>query len=443
MVTTIWSSIYIPGVKMVSKIKILNEFENSSTYAEFNEILKDYLTIISQGEKTVIDGEEYVGITEREEDYKNILDIIPNLLEQKTNINSILKNKKCILDVFAIREAKNGLCQFKDDPKLYEKFLENLNHYFNFSVSDYTFLVPTNLLIDTDSFFNDLNKILKVFKLEILNPQILTSIVQLPPKKSYDDKTDDSFAPDPDDIKNALKLMEKFPLVLKIDIRAQMRGYAHKEGINRVKSFLGYIAHVDKYQTTSEYFGVFDEYNIINLNYGPFIIIKDKMINWPIFGLEDKIQTRLKLSNQVISEEKFNIMLDVCEKYLQQIKKETLKNLLFKSFSVYYDACSDKTMEYSFLKFWNITENLIKSNRPVPDPELLEIMKQFLNGYLSMRVDFIYGKRNDLVHNGYTENITDSDRNLSKLMADLFIHDAVINMKDLKNRKEYAQHILN
>lgn len=428
---------------MVSKIKILNEYKNESTYAEFNEILKDYLTIISQGEKTVIDGEEYVGITEREEDYKNILDIIPNLLEQKTNINSILKNRKLILDVFAIREAKNGLWQFKDDPELYEKFLDNLNHYFDFSVSDYTFLVPTNLLIDTDSFVNDLNKILKVFELEILNPRILTSIVQLPPKNSDDDKTDDSFAPDPDDINNALKLMEKFPLVLKIDIRARMRGYAHKEGINRVKSFLGYIAHMDKYQTTSEYFGDFDEYNIINLNYGPFIIIKDKMIDWPIFGLEDKIQTRLKLSNQVISEEKFNIMVDVCEKYLQQIRRETLKNLLFRSFSLYYAACSDKTLEYSFLKFWNITEYLIKSNSSIPDPELLEIMKQFFHDYLSMRVDFIYDKRNDLVHKGFTESITDSDRNLSKLMADLFINDAVLNMKDLNNRKEYEQHLIN
>jgi hypothetical protein len=77
----------MPGVKMVSKIKILKEFENDSTYAEFNRILKDLFSIISKGEKTEIDGETYLGITEKQEDYKNILDIIPNLLEQKININ--------------------------------------------------------------------------------------------------------------------------------------------------------------------------------------------------------------------------------------------------------------------------------------------------------------------------------------------------------------------
>ncbi|AUB56033.1 hypothetical protein [Methanobacterium subterraneum] len=424
---------------MVSKIKILKEFENDSTYTEFNEILKDLFSIISKGKKTESDGEIRVGIKERQEDYKNILDIIPNLLEQKTNIESILYRKKCIMDMFAISDSIKGLKEYKDDAKLYAKFLDNLDNYFRLDNSDYTFIVPVNLVIEADDYLDDLNKIVNVFGLEILKPTALPRIVKLPTPSA--DNPNDLFVPDSDDVEKALKVMEDFPLLLKADIQARMRGYAHNEIIKRIKSFLGYIVYMDKYLASSEYFGDFDEYNIINLNYGPVLIIKDKMINWPILGLEDKLKTKLNLPNEVISGKKFNSMLDVCEKFLKEIKKETLKNLLFRSFSVYYAACSDKTLEYSFLKFWNITEYLIKSNSRVSDSELLNVMKQFFQNYLTMRVDFIYEKRNDLVHKGFTESITDSDRNLSKLMADLFINDAIIQMKNFNTRGEYEQHL--
>ncbi len=424
---------------MVSEIKILKEFENNSTYAEFNGILKDLFSIISNGKKTEIDGKTYSSITKRQEDYKNILDIIPNLLEQKTNINSILQRKKCVLDMFAITESIKGLKKYKNDAKLYAKFLDNLDNYFRIENSDYSFIVPVNLIIDANNHLDDLNKIVNVFGLEIFNPKTLPKIIKIPPPST--DNSDDLFVADPEDVKKALKVMKDFPLLLKADIKTKMRGYAHKEVINRVKSFLGYIVHMDKYLASSEYFGDFDEYNIINLNYGPILIIKDKMIKWPISGLEDKFKTKLNLPREVISEKKFKIMMDVCEKFLKEIKKETLKNLLFRSFSVYYAACSDKTLEYSFLKFWNISEYLIKSNSSLTDSELLDVMKKFFQGYLYMRIDFIYEKRNDLVHKGFTESITDSDRNLSKLMADLFINDAVVQMKNFNNRKEYVQHL--
>jgi len=66
-----------------AKIKINNEFNQQSTFDEINSLIKDYLEIREQGEPTTIDGEKYIGITERQEDYVNILDIIYNLLEEK------------------------------------------------------------------------------------------------------------------------------------------------------------------------------------------------------------------------------------------------------------------------------------------------------------------------------------------------------------------------
>ena len=54
---------------------------------------------------------------------------------------------------------------------------------------------------------------------------------------------------------------------------------------------------------------------------------------------------------------------------------------------------------------------------------------------------FIYDKRNDLVHKGFSDRILDSDRNLSKWIADLFLIDTITNVKNLSNKKEYKKHL--
>jgi len=92
-------------------------------------------------------------------------------------------------------------------------------------------------------------------------------------------------------MQKALELLRKFPLLIKVNIPARMMEYAFKESINRIKSFLGFICHVVKLGVDIEYFGEFDEYNIIDLTYGPiFIVVEDKKLFWPVLSLEDKVQ---------------------------------------------------------------------------------------------------------------------------------------------------------
>jgi len=68
-------------------------------------------------------------------------------------------------------------------------------------------------------------------------------------------------------------------------------------------------------------------------------------------------------------------------------------------------------------------------------------MQNLLYNYSSKRVEFIYDKRNDLVHKGFSDRILDSDRNLSKWIADLFLIDTITNVKNLSNKKEYKKHL--
>lgn len=67
---------------------------------------------------------------------------------------------------------------------------------------------------------------------------------------------------------------------------------------------------------------------------------------------------------------------------------------------------------------------MLKSSDAKTDTEILRIMKNivvFANDYLSRRIDFLYDKRNELVHKGEVKRISDNNRNLSKLVADVLI----------------------
>jgi len=410
-----------------AKIKINNEFNQQSTFDEINSLIKDYLEIREQGEPTTIDGEKYIGITERQEDYVNILDIIYNLLEEKTNINNVLEHKKCALTVDSIKASAKKLLDDKDDKELYKKFLDELNDFYRFDRSNYQFIIPINLLIQDEDYEATLEKILNQFNLDLLIPDKLDEIIDLSVSSDEIDR---------DDAKKALELLRKFPLLIKVNIPARMMEYAFKESINRIKSFLGFICHVVKLGVDIEYFGEFDEYNIIDLTYGPiFIVVEDKKLFWPVLSLEDKVQKKLKFPNVILSSEKFNLSITICEDHLSQFKNSSLKNLLYRSFSIYYSASVDKSLEYSFLKFWNVSEFLIKGVGDVRDSDLRVIMQKFVDNYSSKRVEFIYDKRNDLVHKGFSDRILDSDRNLSKWIADLFLIDTITNVKNLSNKK--------
>lgn len=422
-----------------NEIKLIKEFDIENIHNEFNQLINEYLSIVSKGKKTDFDGEEYIAIEDRIDDYKDILDIMANFLEQRTNISFLLNKKRCTINEFAIKDSIKGLK--KDDPELYKKFLCNLNdQYKELSLSNYTIIIPINLIFDFKEYEGKLKNILDTFGLELFDPKEMDEVITLPDGLSVNED-ENVFEIDVFDAKKALQLLDEFPLLVKVEIEAKMRGYAHKEGINRVKSFLGFIVHINKIGVRNEYFGDFDKYNIIDLSYGPVFIIKNRNISWPLMGIEDKVKQKLNGPYEKITINRFEIMSSVCVNYLQKIKSQSLKNLLFKSFSIYYSASSEIKLEYSFLLFWNVSEFLIKASGPKKDSELLSIMHEYISDFLALQVDFIYSKRNDLVHKGYLERINVNDRILSKRIADLLLNDIIINMREFDSRKDYKKYV--
>ena len=436
----------------MGKISINKKKECKAIFEEFNSVISELLDIMSDKRiygKNYQDilNLEYIALEEREDDYRNLLDIILNLLEEKTNINDILERKKYSLKIPYIQNALRKLLNNKENTEFYESFLNNLNEEFKSSKSHFTFLIPLNLNFSPETFEkfkNNLKIVLSQFNLSEYDPNKADEFIKdvKPLKLKDEDKTELKIAN-----KSILNNLKEFPEVLKFDFDAPDLNYARKKAIFAVESFLGYISYVTEKYSKKFYFGRqdFRDFSLYNPQYGILFTVKDNMLEPPINpeigAIKDGIgKRRIDIKN--VEE-----LVKICSNYICKIKNDSLKNILFKSFSLYYSACNERNLDYSFLKFWVLSEQMIKSSgRPKTDPEVLKIMKNFvepINNYLPERVEFLYKKRNGIVHKGETGKISDNDRNLAKLIADIFIEDAITEMKNLDNKRQYDIYISN
>ncbi len=130
------------------------------------------------------------------------------------------------------------------------------------------------------------------------------------------------------------------------------------------------------------------------------------------------------LPDNVLSDGKFDlryleIFLNNCE-LIKTIKNENLLKTVFNAFSLYYLAKSEKTLANSYIKFWTISELIIKSTGGKNDDNVKKIMVQLLkkvvklpiDEFLIERIEYLYNRRNDFVHEGKISKISLNDRDL-------------------------------
>ncbi|WP_424355390.1 hypothetical protein [Methanobacterium sp. MBAC-LM] len=432
-------------------IKIVND--ESETINEINDIIIGIFEILKLGKPVEIDGEERIAIEERAEDYEDLLNILSNLLEQKTNIKNILEKKKYSLSVSYIKNALKGLDLLKDKSKLYKTFLENLYNQFDGEISLFTFIMPLNIIFDFEYDEEDLENVLELFglkKLEINNLGYLIEEETTNETKEKDleirenklsgaELVDAYYKRNLINVNEVSGLLEDFHEVVYVMIEGRDLNYAYKKAISNVEAFLGYISFINHYLGYKEYFGYFEEFNFNKITYDTLLFIQNNKIIAPPKDQAENVKKRVERTNERINEDKFKVMVNVSEDYMLKLK-ESFKNILNKSFSLYYSAISEKSLDYSFLKFWTISEQLAKT-RQKDDIVVLEIFKSFVNPYFARRIDFLVRKRNHLVHRG-DRGISSNDRDLAKILTDLILIDAIRTMATLNGKKDYDNYLL-
>ncbi len=426
-------------------IRIKPEFNLEKAAKEFNEYIKEIIDIIENGEPTEIMGKTYIGITQRKNEYNYILEIIPSLLLQKTNILDILNRRKYILDENIIQEAIHSIMQDKidlHDENLYNEFFKSLDANLKSKMREYTFIFLLN--IETEIKNNGkFKEFLKGFGLESFDIADLNKILHKKQSSTIlpNDELKCSYLFEGINADELLSLFKGCSELIRVDISGRNFAYAEFEANSKIKSFLGFLSCINEIWRTKEYFGMaFDEFNLSNIDYRAVVVIIDNEIFWPNY-IERCVEIKQKIENynEIINEELLKNILEVYQDYITKIELESFKTLLNKSFSIYYSACTEIKLEYSFLMFWSLSEMLIKWKIRRTDEELIEIMQSFVNPYLAKRIEFVKDKRDALVHRGEIAKIYSSDRNISKLIADVFLNAALTNMKDLKTREEYYE----
>ena len=151
-----------------------------------------------------------------------------------------------------------------------------------------------------------------------------------------------------------------------------------------------------------------------------FIIVKSNKIIHPLtepsISSDEKFWTGKKLWRKV-KHGNLKCILDSLSK-----KNSGIGEVFETSLGLYFEAISEKRLEFSFLKFWIVTERILKQGVERSDRWICRFLKKLIKErHMERVVDCLYKKRNDIVHEFQLYYISQHDRNLAKEIAETAI----------------------
>lgn len=162
-----------------------------------------------------------------------------------------------------------------------------------------------------------------------------------------------------------------------------------------------------------------------------FLIIENNhQIVYPETGLWDNLDIEVEKDVSLIGKETWDIHNKIGGNYQKLItvlgllskQDAKMKEITEESLKLYLEAITEKHLEISFLKFWIITERILKKTGKISDERLKSTLKGIIKeSHLKKMIDVLYKKRNDLVHEFEVNLISQQDRNLAKATAELTI----------------------
>lgn len=136
------------------------------------------------------------------------------------------------------------------------------------------------------------------------------------------------------------------------------------------------------------------------------------------------------------------------EKYLHFLqksgKKNSINDLLSDIFRLYSQAMDENDLQYGFLKFWQIAETIALADPNGPSAGSIKNRITFLTGPtpdfdLSLYIDKLSAKRNELVHKGI-DDIEETDFNILKSICERAIVWLYVNRSNFKTINHLEQY---
>jgi hypothetical protein len=397
----------------------LKNFENELN--KLDELVKEGIGLFDDKQCTRVSGDKISKLEEIEF-------ILLDNLEEKTNLqNEFFQLKASYYGAKSFGNLVHTILAQLGNSSLERNFknlIEILNKYVTQirakPIQSYTFYIPTRIEIQlNDAEYSKLKKISK----RSLN---LTLINKLPQKLSKQIK------------KSGLNsLFQNREVNIKLTYKARDVQFALDNHVNKnVDAFVGLIAYANHYRRTLRRWRttIISDDSISELpleSPNLFLILTDKKISYPeinnpytMQNLDIQIQqhkiittigkTFWNIHNNFNGNYKFILSLLNILKGQNDCLRDFSKELL----KLYLNSITEKQVEISFLKFWVISEKILKSAGSINDDKILQILKKLMRKSSERRIKILYQKRNDMVHEFKIDRITQEDRNLSKVLSD-------------------------
>lgn len=152
----------------------------------------------------------------------------------------------------------------------------------------------------------------------------------------------------------------------------------------------------------------------------------------------------MKKSKKINLNKRMPLDYNLLEKAFE-LKNNRLYSQIKEYFCLYYVSSLENIIENSFLRFWSLSERIIKDiHGSSADKELVEYMERVLiidhypKGIIK-RINFLRIKRNELVHENIDGKITQSDQAIVKLISEMLILFLIHNSDKVNNLEDYKK----
>lgn len=160
------------------------------------------------------------------------------------------------------------------------------------------------------------------------------------------------------------------------------------------------------------------------------IFDRDGFINFGNFNGEIK-------SLEEMNDENLDIFSQFLKSFNNIVSQDIIR-ILENTLTSYYEALIDEDIAYSFLKYWICVELCLLKSERITENEIIKRLKSMLisaDPNLKFRIDNLYARRNNLVHN-LNMNVSQIDRNLVKIISELLIYFLFDNSNKFQNKNE-------
>ncbi len=246
----------------------------------------------------------------------------------------------------------------------------------------------------------------------------------------------------PDKFKN--KFRSKY-LILEYNPDEHMSNKEEK-ALSQLNLLFGYLTYIHRFGRLNENWHVNRftlNHQISDLNVSSMIELDENNNFLNLHKSFDILRTEIKLEkSDLIKFTNIHFYPDLYETIKNDVKNDTLLHNIEEYLQLYYIASSKSDLENSFIKFWTLSEKILKATfGPMNDETMVRYMKKILKyfgfeNYIQNRIPFLRIKRNNLVHE-IKDEITINDRNIIKLVADYLILFLINWSGEVNNNEEY------